>query len=266
MVANLGLTKNARHGTDAPMRSFALRVVSELARGSNNRQAPRPLPHLATLLMQFARQGEAARLGEIFAEMKRQQLLAEDILDVYLPQTVRDLGNQWHDDQIDILQASMAFTRLQTLLRELSHAWASDRVSGATGGRVLLMMPSCEQHSLSAMFAANHLRRAGVSVKVLLAPTGRQIAEIMRRSRFHGVFISVSNLTSLEGCAAIVGDLRKCDGHSTPIVLGGGLVSGVIADIDTSRIADVSGADIVTNDIVAALHFCGIRQFCVAAE
>ena len=265
MVANLTLGQDMRHGADMPMRSFALRVVSELARGGH-RQGARPIAHLGHLLMQFARKGEAARLGEIFAEMKRQNLRAEDILDIYLPETVRDLGNQWHDDQIDILQASMAFTRLQTLLRELSHAWASDRMGGASDGRVLLMMPACEQHSLSAMFAANHLRRAGVSVKVLLAPTRAQIADIMARNRFHGVFISVSNLSSVEGCAAIVRDLRRCDRHSTPIVVGGGLVSGGIADIDTSRIEKACGVDIVTSDIAAALHFCGIRQFCVAAE
>ncbi len=265
MDGSVGLMGGARRSDDLPMRNFALRVVSELARG-NGRRSTRPSAYLGDLMMRFARQGDATSLHEIFAEMKRQHLRAEDILDVYLPLTVKEVGAQWHDDQIDILQASMAFARLQGLLRELGRAWVSDQVGAVSDGRILVMMPRCEQHSLSAMFAANHLRRAGVSVKVMLAPSAGQIAEIMRRNRFHGVFISVSNLSSVAACAEIVTDLRACDARRTPIVLGGGLVSGAIEDIDTRRIMEVSGADIVTHDIVAALHFCGIQQFSVAAE
>ena len=248
-----------------PVRRFALRVVTELAKVSGAR-ADAPQLELASVLMRYARTGDAALLSALHAEMLRRRVAAEEIMDVYLPHAVQEIGADWHDDQIDILQASMAFARLQNLLRELSKAWVSDRVGRATDGRILLMLPRGEQHALGAMFAAHHLRRLGVSVKVMLSVSQDLLAETLQRNRFHGIFISASNESSVKPCADIVRALRASDSGNTPIVLGGGLVSGALGDIEQSRIAAVTGADIVTNDISCALHACGIQQISAAAE
>ena len=248
-----------------PVRRFALRVVTELAKVSGAR-ADAPQLELASVLMRYARTGDAALLSALHAEMLRRRVAAEEIMDVYLPHAVQEIGADWHDDQIDILQASMAFARLQNLLRELSKAWVSDRVGRATDGRILLMLPRGEQHALGAMFAAHQLRRLGVSVKVMLTVSPELMAETLDRNRFHGIFISASNEASIKPCSDLIRSLRACDRSNTPIVLGGGLVSWAIGDSDSSRIAAVTGADIVTNDISCALHACGIQQISAAAE
>lgn len=248
-----------------PVRRFALRVVTELAR-VNGARAESPQMELASVLMRYARTGDVVLLGALHGEMIRRRVAAEEIMDIYLPHAVCEIGADWHDDKIDILQASMAFARLQNILRELSKAWVSDRVGRASDGRILLMLPQGEQHALGAMFAAHQLRRLGVSVKVMLTVAPDILAETLNRNRFHGIFISVSNETSLKPCAELVRDLRAGDRRKTPIVLGGGLVSGALNDNDSSRIAAVTGADIVTNDVSCALHACGIQQISAAAE
>lgn len=250
---------------DLPVRRFALRVVSELARVNGARSGV-PLVELSAALMRYARTGDPALLTTLHTEIIRRRVAAEEIMDLYLPLVVRRIGSEWHDDRIDILQASMAFARLQSLLRELGKAWVSDRVGRASDGRILLMLPRGEQHTLGAMFAANQLRRIGVSVKVMLIPPLPSLKDTLSRNRFHGIFISASNETSLQPSADLVRELRAADPGNTMIVLGGGLVSREINDNDSGRIAAVTGADIVTNDISCALHACGIQQISAAAE
>lgn len=250
---------------DLPVRRFALRVVSELAKVNVSR-ASAPVPDLTFVLMRYALCGDPALLAKLYAELVRRHVAAEEIMDIYMPLVVNRIGADWHDDKLDILHASMAFARLQSVLRELGKAWMSDRAGRATDGRILLMLPRGEQHTLGAMFAANQLRRIGVSVKVMLTSPQPDLSELFSRNRFHGIFISASNQTSLQPCADLVRELRAIDPRNTMIVLGGGLVSSEINDNDLSRIAAVTGADIVTNDISCALHACGIQRISAAAE
>lgn len=253
------------HPDDQPVRRFALRVVSELVRVNGIRTGA-PNQVLLGLVMRFASTGQASVLGEMNAEMARKHVLAEDMMDIYLPLAVQKIGADWHDDQIDILQASLGFARLQTLLRELGRAWSSDAMGRISSGRILLLLPRDEQHTLGAMFAANQLRRLGVSVKVMLVPDTRLLTELLLAHRFNGIFISVSNESAIRASGDLVGDLRARDPHKTPIVIGGGLVSGAIDGRDLSRIVSMTGADIVTNDIPYALHSCGVQQCSAAAE
>lgn len=266
MADGNSLRVSDQRAVDLPMRRFALRIVTELVRTGGRGRRVDPAPALAALVIRFARTGESDLLRLIHQEMVRHKIPAEDIMDVYMPQAVVDIGEDWHADRLDILQATMGFARLQNLLRELSRAWLSDLTGRPTDGRILLMMPRGEQHSLGAMFAANQLRRMGVSVKVLLAANARDLAQTMERSRFHGVFLSVSNISAVDDCADLISELRCCDPAGTPVVLGGGLVSIAIDANDTSRIAARTGADLVTSDIARAIHFCGIQQVSAAAE
>ncbi|MGY6547598.1 MAG: cobalamin-dependent protein [Roseinatronobacter sp.] len=249
---------------DASMRRFALHVVSKLARASAQRSG-HPRASLASLVVRFARSGNPALLDMLQAEIAHHRVQPEDVMDIYLPFAVQEIGTEWHEDRLDSLQASMAFARLQGLLRELGRSWISDQVGGSSG-RVLLMLPSCERHTLGAMFAANQLRRYGVSVKVTLAPADAELARVLRNGSFHGVFLSVSNITSLEPCRDIIRVIRKATRGRIPVVLGGGLVSQGIDDNDPQRIVAVTGADLVSNNIQQALHFCGIHQANLAAE
>jgi MerR family transcriptional regulator, light-induced transcriptional regulator len=265
MDGNTKSVSVAERREDLPVRRFALRVVSELVR-VNGIRSGKPNAALSDMVMRFARAGDTAILSEVYSEMTRKHVLAEDMMDIYLPDAVRRIGSDWHNEQIDILQASLAFARVQNLLRELGSAWTSDQTGRASGGRILLLLPRVEQHTLGAMFAANQLRRLGVSVKVMLVPDVRLLTELLLRNRFHGIFISVSNACAVEASGELVRDVRQRDPYPTPIVIGGGLVSGAIDDIGLARIAAMTGADIVTNDIPYALHSCGLQQCSVAAE
>ncbi len=247
------------------LRSFAMRVVSELRRSAASAQRSFS-SDLAEQIVAYARSGDQSRLSAIYSELQRRRITADEVMDIYLPHAVSVIGHQWHEEEIDILHASMACARMQNVLREIGHAWVSDRSGRQGNGRVLLTLPVGEQHTLGAMLAANQLRWRGVSVKVMLLPQISELREIMERNRFHAVFISVSNLSSLPPCAAMVRELRALSVPDMPIIIGGGLVSNEIVGNDPGRIAEMTGANLVTNDIDYALHFCGVQQISAAAE
>lgn len=265
MDGSLKVWEAGNASEDWPVRRFALRVVSELAR-ANGARAAGPQTEAAAVLMRYARTGDAAQLSALHSDMIRNQVSAEEVMDVFMPQVVQRIGTAWHDDRIDILQASLAFARMQTVLRELGRAWLSDSVGRATDGRMLLVLPEGEQHTLGAMFAANQLRRRGVSVKVMLSASPMVMREALSRNRFHGILVSVSNESALQASARLIGDLRAALPGPTPIVLGGGLVSAPISDNALGRISMATGADFVTSDISCALHACGVQQINAAAE
>ncbi len=246
------------------LRSFALRVVSGLTRSRDAQDTFSP--QLADQIVGYAWSGEQRCLSDIYAGLQRRRVTADDVMDVYLPHVIGVIGQAWHDEEIDILHASMACGRIQNLLRELGRALASDATGRVHDGRVLLTLPVEEQHTLGAMLAASKLRRRGVSVKVLLLPRIEELCAMVERSRFHAVFISVSNETSILPCARMIHALRCAATRNISIAVGGGLVSSGIAGNDPRQIEEATGADVVTNDIEHALHACGIQQLNVAAE
>jgi methylmalonyl-CoA mutase cobalamin-binding subunit len=247
------------------LRCFAMRVVSELRRSVETTQRSFS-PVLADQIVAYARSGDQACLSAIYAGLQHRRITADDVMDVYLPHAVCVIGNQWHEEEIDILNASMACARMQNILREIGHAWVSDGTGRQGDGRVLLTLPVGEQHTLGAMLAANQLRRRGVSVKIALSPEMTELHSIMERNRFHAVFISVSNVSSVMPCAEMVRELRALSASDMPVIIGGGLVSNEILGNDPRRIAEMTGANLVTNDIDYALHFCGVQQISAAAE
>ena len=257
---------HSRQDVALSLRSFALRVVSDIARssGSSVGRGSGTNPELVHALIGYARTGDQALLSGLYAQLKSKRITAEDVLDRYVPCAVGEVGQQWHDEEIDILQASMACARMQNMLRELGYAQMSDLSGRADDGRVLLTLPAAEQHTLGMMLAANQLRRRGVSVKIMIQPSLTQLRAYLEKSFSHAVFISVSNRSSLAPCADMVRAVRDVTKDRVPIVVGGGLVSAVLADNTPRLIARMTGAEIVTNDIAQALHYSGIQQVAAA--
>lgn len=261
-----------QHSHDRPVAAdaavvtqFALHVVSRLTR-TNTIEHGAPLRDLLLMLVRFSRYGDPAIMARIFDDMRRHRISAEQVIDVYLPAAVRSLGESWHEGDLDILQTSIACARLQALLRELGKAWMADQTGSIAGPRVLLVLPRDEQHTLGAMIAANQLRRLGVSVRVDLLPTVQHVQAELTERRFDALFLSVSNLRSLESCRELVKTLRADWRRDIPVVIGGGIVASNQSVMTPERIASMTGAGLATANITDALNYCGLWTRSEAAE
>lgn len=244
---------------------FALRVVSELRRNACI-ETGEPRQDVLNLLLRHASNGDPKPLSDMFAEMKRSGITAEQIIDIYFPAAISKIGNDWHEGDLDVLQTTLCMSRLQVLLREFGRAWMSDICGAPTGPRILLVLPGGEQHTLGAMVAANQMRRIGVSVRVCLVPKSSLLAELLENNRFDAVFVSTANRSCLASCVDLVKKIRRLPEGGLPIVLGGGIVNEMKDDLGLAGLASHVGADLATMDVTKALAMCGLNSKAQAAE
>jgi hypothetical protein len=151
------------------------------------------------------------------------------------------------------LDVSIGAGRLQSLLREIGNAWFADR-SGDTGqGTILLILPDKEQHTLGPMVAMGQMRRFGVSVCLRIGPSLDELRNLLETRNFDGIMISVGTEGKLPLASNIVKFLKSIRSPSTPILIGGAVMSMV------EDVASCTGADLAFNDIGAALEAIGLK-------
>jgi MerR family transcriptional regulator, light-induced transcriptional regulator len=231
---------------------FALQVVSILV-GDGTHVGKPPRPELLEQLITVAMTGDADVLAILSSEFRRLRIPADVAVDTYIPAAVAQIGDAWHNDEIDILDATLATCRLQNLVREFGRAWNADSAGTNAKRAVLMVVPEGEQHTLGTMIATTQLRRQGVSVSVQLAPSRALLTETMQNRRYDGVFLSVANLHSLEAAANIVKTVKLKRRSSMPIVVGGAIVAH-------DKVAHSTiGADMTTRNVREALEFLGHR-------
>lgn len=250
---------------DRMLTNFALRVVSELRRDTPI-ETGAPQEDVLDLLLGHTTNGAIDPLDQLYTEMKYRGIGAEHIIDIYFPAAISKIGNDWHEGDLDILQATLRLSRLQALLRELGRAWVADSVGTPTGPRILLVLPGGEQHTLGAMVAANQMRRIGVSVCVCLVPRAARLEEKLQNNRFDAVFVSAANRSCLASCVDLVNTIHRLPIGGLPIVLGGGILKEMQDDMGLKALADHVGADLATLDVTKALAVCGLNAKAQAAE
>lgn len=261
-----GQTQQRMQGApDRMLTQFALRVVSELRRNTAIETGV-PQGDVLDLLLSHTTTGATEPLGLLYTEMKYRGIGAEQIIDIYFPAAIGKIGTDWHEGDLDILQATLRLSRLQALLRELGRAWVSDSIGSPMGPRILLVLPGGEQHTLGAMLAANQMRRIGVSVCVCLVPNATLLAEKLQNHRFDAVFVSAANRSCLASCVDLVNTIRRLPAGGLPIVLGGGILRELQNDMGLKALADHVGADLATLDVTRALAVCGLNNKAQAAE
>lgn len=236
---------------------FALQVMSILVGDGAHLHRP-PREDVLALMVRGAMTGDPEVLARLTGEFRRHRIPPEAAVDVYIPAAVREIGDAWHEDVIDILDATVAVARLQNLVREFSRNWRAD--GAGREGSVLMVVPEGEPHTLGAMIATAQLRRRGVSVSLQLAPSRASLEERLASRRFDALFLSVGNHDSLESASILVKTMERVVRRRIPVLVGG----AIPLDMDSVRRA--IGADMATRDIGAALDFLGLQASCHAAQ
>lgn len=231
---------------------FVPQVLSVLVNDGRNDGKP-PIRPVLDLMVRSMLSGDPAALVRLKGEFRRHALSAEIVADSYIPAATNTIGALWHDDEIDVLAATIAFARLQTLLRELGRAWRADNLQGSTGS-VLMVVPESDQHLLGALIATGQLRRRGVSVTVKLTSSPYELDATLNSARFDAVFVSIANRSSLESAEKLVKVAHRPGNAALPVIAGGSVPSVA------SKIQKATGADHVTRDISEALRFIRLGE------
>jgi hypothetical protein len=231
---------------------FASQVVSLLvdrnSRGSVELREP-----LVQAMITASVSGSDHAFEQLLAEVRRTRISLSALADVYVPEAARRMGEAWEADRMSWLEVSIGVGRLQSLLREIGNAWFADQSGDIGYGTILLILPDKEQHTLGPMVAMGQMRRFGVSVCLRIGPSLDELRNLLETRNFDGIMISVGTEGKLPLASNIVKFLKSIRSPSTPILIGGAVMSMV------EDVASCTGADYAFNDIGAALEAIGLK-------
>ena len=257
----------ARDRTEDPHHALA-RGVLETLRRLGGGPDPRRLADFTQSLLASEPCAFEASVTALLAD----GVAREELVDRYVPAAARALGEGWVDGSLGFAVVTVGSARLQALVREL--AGDPDAVApgaGGTGRTALVVLPEGQAHSLGAVVAADQLRRAGISTRLVMGRSERELASILRGGRYDAVLLSVGCGTPLARVAALATCIRGASADPVAIALGGSIATAPPgapgADDDTrsgdathdlARIEAITGVDFVGGDVMAAVEACGL--------
>lgn len=187
---------------------------------------------------------------DIAEDLRAHRVTVDTIIDVYIPQAARLLGEKWVNDEITFSQVTIGTLRLQALLSEISAGNCNAHLGDRNRLHTLIVVPQGEQHFLGANVVAAQLRRIGCEVAMSFDETH----EVLRgRVKFDApdlVLITCSREGTLESVARTVAVLRSEPNDGLIIALGGAVTGS------EKNLKEVTDVDIVTSSAAAAVAFC----------
>lgn len=188
---------------------------------------------------------DARRRHFVLASLITRGATVEEIIERYIPDAARALGEGWVDDNLSFADVTIGASRLQELVHQVGADYVSRGDSSPTGHTILLSVPDFEDHTLGIFLAAERFRRAGFWVHIELNSSAEALAEVVKSHDYAFVGLSSSSEKSFHKIAGYVATLKNSLGKQVPIVLGGG-----IADLPPTRHTGIL-ASMISNDINA---------------
>ncbi len=234
-------------GRSDPLTAEVLSIVA-------SRVAPRPglRTMCLDLVIAAAATADRAERAACLATARAEGATAEEIIDLYIPEAARRMGEGWLSDDMTFAEVTIGAARLQAIVRDIEGTLRPGRTAAAESPSILMIVPVEEDHTLGPMVAACQFRRAGASVHMVIGQGAAPAVEIARRVACNMITISLSSESRVESVRMLIQMLRAQSGHSVPIVVGG--PTHMMKDETRMR----TGADHVTASTVEALALCDL--------
>ena len=178
----------------------------------------------------------------------------DQIVDIYVPEAARELGNMWCDDAIGFAKVTIATARLQGLLTLLAPPWAARTHDNAETINTLMILQGNDSHTLGPHVATAQLRRMGASVRILFGPDAETILKVLSEDSYELVLFSCSRTDALENISKMVKRIKTGFTGAPPIALG-----GIVLNL-TDRVKEKTGVDLVTGDVRVAFKLCDRKR------
>lgn len=177
----------------------------------------------------------------------------EEILDFYIPEAARRLGDGWCDDRFSFADVTIGASRLQRAVRALSEL----TIGGSrrlTRRSALVFALEGQSHTLGPTLFTEQLRRQGVSVRLMLSAPNHSVVETVADGSFDAIFLSVSVDDTLARARSLVDKIRTVAKAPVPIMVGGAVCA---MGLD---VRELTGADHSGTDAREALRLCGLTN------
>lgn len=240
----------ASTGTMGDLAAKALSAVHERRTVTNTGMRRFVLNHLLRALVDIRRFDAVAMMEEL----RGHRLSVDEIIDLYIPEASRALGEMWIRDEVSFATVTIGALRLQNLLGEASDEDRAEPVVGRMQVHALIVVPAGEQHFLGASVLGAQLRRLGCDIMTSFDETMGELSARLKRQPPEIVLISCASKEGLERVRETVLCVRTSLA-SEPVIALGGAVCG-----SEPEIKEETGVDIVTCEAKEAVAFCVKRM------
>jgi MerR family transcriptional regulator, light-induced transcriptional regulator len=154
--------------------------------------------------------GESIYRAKAFATAIRSRGVPLDIVLLWLfAPAARFLGELWKQDICDFFDVTIALSKLQQLLRDVSPEDPEDEFPVASQRRALLAAMPGDQHTFGVSMVQEFFRHAGWNVCGDLCETTEELLNIAHSEPFDLMGLSVSNDVPERKLTALIDALRK---------------------------------------------------------
>lgn len=231
---------------------LASRALAELAARRGSRRSLMS-ERLAEEFVAAALAVDEGRLRSALETMLNAGVPEHEIVDLYIPETARRLGDAWCDDGLGFAEVTIATAWLQRFVRELTPAPREALAAGEAETSFLIVVRASENHTLGAMIAASQLRRAGASVRLILDSPDHVVLRAVSEGQYSAILISAGCREKIADFRNFVTELRKAAPQPSLIGLGGAV--GQFGE-DARQ---MSGVDFVSTDAREIIRLCGLK-------
>ena len=201
-------------------------------------------------LLDFALSPSTCDSEALLDEMRDQRIGSYQIIDTYIPQAAKEMGEMWSNDTIGFAQVTIGTARLQGLLTLLAPPWVTNPSDDANGLNVLFLLRTDDTHTLGPHVATAQMRRMGASVRIMFDASKRAVLEALSQEKYDLVLFSGSRPDAVASIAKIVKSITASLEVPPPLVLGG-IVVALVSDV-----REKTKVDLVTNDVTVAFKLC----------
>lgn len=201
--------------------------------------AETPLPHVTAMAYALADTNHELA-EEMVAELLGLGLSVQDLCLDHLAPAARELGEWWERDKMPFAEVALATARIQSILRTIPASRAQATGDGGHGG-LFAAVPG-ETHTLGVIMAADHFRRLGWDVGLLIGMDHAEISDKISNDDRSVIGLSCAGRHSSKGLKKLVDDIRVRRPDMAIIVAG-----NIVHDKDT--MAKLPYVDGIVNDL-----------------
>jgi len=230
-------------------RSLADTAIARLVRTVPVRGATDPIPpseHIEALCDALVSDHPAD--ARVYLERLRSAGVSSDALYLtYIAGAARRLGERWVDDRATFFDVTIGVGRLHELVHELSPNFQGTNGAAHMDVRALVASVPGETHVLGIVMAADFLRRQGWHVDVELSADLADLQHTVDQRGYDVIGLSAATEFAVDALIEAVARLRAQSPNSLFVV--GGHITELVPNI-----AEISGADLVSTDVVKDAH------------
>lgn len=229
----------------------ALQICSNGRTAQPSRAAQEQYQQIASAYMHQ----DGALRHQLLVHLREQGVTERMLVDDLIPGAARVMGERWASNEASFVDVTIGGARMNETLRAI----ATRRIlpeRRLDAPNLLLAASGAEDHTLGILVAADHFRRDGIEVDMVVGASPEDLAQRLEAHRHDALGFSIAGKRGLGWAKSVLSALKPATRRRLPVVIGG----CVTISTPVQEILEATGADHVCSDPREAIHLCGLIQ------